>query len=138
MMHELKVFLCLVPIIFLIDYLWLGNIMSRFYLTELGQMAREKDGAFAPIIWAAVLVYALIPLGIVLFVLPGLPAENFVIPALGKGLLFGLVMYGIYDMTNYSLVNNWSLKLSAVDIAWGGFLNAIGSLIGKYIDNWLS
>ena len=79
-----------------------------------------------------------IPLGIVLFVLPGLPPDNFVIPALGKGLLFGLVMYGIYDMTNYSLVKNWSLKLSAVDIAWGGFLNAVGSLLGKYIDNWLA
>ena len=68
-MHELKVYFCLVPIIFLIDYLWLGNIMSNFYLKELGSMAREKNGAFAPVIWAAVLVYALIPLGIVLFVL---------------------------------------------------------------------
>ena len=137
-MHELKVFLCLVPIFFLIDYLWLGNIMSRFYLKELGPMAREKDGAFAPVIWAAVLVYTLIPLGIVYFVLPGLPTEGFILPTLGKGFFFGIVLYGVYDMTNYSLVNNWSLKLSAVDIAWGGFINAIASLIGKYIDNWLT
>lgn len=137
-MHELKVYLILLPIIFLIDYLWLGQIMSRFYLQELGAMAREKNGAFSPVIWAAVLVYALIPLGIVLFVLPGLPVENFVLATLGKGFLFGIVLYGVYDMTNYSLLNNWSLKLSAVDIAWGGFLNAMGSLAGKYIDNWLS
>ena len=137
-MHELKVYLCLVPIFFLIDYLWLGNLMSRFYLNELGPMAREKDGAFAPVIWAAVLVYVLIPLGIVLFVLPGLPAENFIFAALGKGFLFGIVLYGVYDMTNYSLLNNWSPKLAAVDIAWGGFINAVASLIGKYIDNWLA
>lgn len=137
-MHELKVYLCLVPIIFVIDYLWLGNIMSNFYLKELGSMAREKNGAFAPVIWAAVLVYALIPLGIVIFVLPGLPVENFFLPTLGKGFLFGIVLYGVYDMTNYSLVNNWSLKLSAVDIVWGGSLNAMGSLAGKYLDNWIS
>ncbi len=137
-MHELKVYLCLVPLIFVIDYLWLGNIMSNFYLKELGSMAREKNGAFAPVIWAAVLVYALIPLGIVLFVLPGLPIENFFLPTLGKGFLFGIVLYGVYDMTNYSLVNNWSLKLAAVDIVWGGSLNAMGSLAGKYISNWIS
>lgn len=137
-MHELKVFLILFPIFFLIDYLWLGRIASRFYLAELGAMAREKNGAFSPIIWAVVLVYVFIPLGIVLFVLPGLPAENFILPTLGKGFLFGLVLYVVYDMTNYSLVNNWSLKLSVVDIAWGGFINSVASLIGKYIDNWLS
>lgn len=137
-MHVLKVFLALVPIFFLIDYLWLGNIMSRFYLAELGEMAREKNGAFAPVVWAAAIVYVLIPLGIVLFVLPGLPAENFILPALAKGFLFGIVLYGVYDMTNYSLLNSWSLKLTAVDILWGGFVNSVASLIGKFLDNWFT
>ena len=41
-------------------------------------------------------------------------------------------------MTNYSLVNNWSLKLSVVDIAWGGFINSVASLIAKYLEIWLT
>jgi uncharacterized membrane protein len=134
MLHALKIYLCLIPIFFLIDYLWLGKIMSRFYLQELGTMARKSGDNFAPVIWAAVIVYLLIPLGIVLFVVPTIADSNFVLPALFKGFIYGIVLYGVYDMTNHSLLQNWSLKMSAVDMAWGGFINSVATLAGKYLD----
>lgn len=137
MMHELKVYLCLIPIFFIIDYLWLGKIMSRFYLNELGPMARVLNNNFAPVIWAAILVYLLIPLGIVLFVLPGIPDQNFFFPALIKGMLYGLILYGVYDMTNHSLLQNWSIKMSMVDMAWGAFINSVATVAGKYLDVFL-
>ncbi len=137
MIHDLKVYLCLIPIFFLIDYIWLGKIMSGFYLKELGPMARVSNNNFDPVIWAAIVVYLLIPLGIVVFVLPGLPDQNFMIPALLKGMLFGLVLYGVYDMTNHSLLQNWPMKMSIVDMAWGAFINSVATLIGKNIDVFL-
>jgi len=137
MIHDLKVYLCLIPIFFIIDYLWLGKIMSRFYLTELGPMARVLNNNFAPVIWAAIIVYLLIPLGIVLFVLPSIPDQNFVFPALVKGMLYGLILYGVYDMTNHSLLQNWSIKMSMVDMAWGAFINSIATLAGKHLDVFL-
>ena len=137
MIHDLKVYLCLIPIFFLIDYIWLGKIMSGFYLKELGTMARVTNNNFDPVIWAAVVVYLLIPLGIVVFVLPGLPDQNFIIPALLKGMLYGLVLYGVYDMTNHSLLQHWPMKMSMVDMAWGAFINSVATLIGKNIDVFL-
>jgi uncharacterized membrane protein len=134
MLHGLKIYLCLVPIFFLIDYLWLGKIMSRFYLKELGPMARISNDNFDPVIWAAVIVYLLIPLGIVVFVLPGISDQCFVLPSLRRGMIFGFVLYGVYNMTNHSLLQSWPIKMSIVDIAWGGFINSVGTLIGKYLD----
>ena len=36
--------------------------------------------------------------------------------------LFGLIIYGVYDMTNMALFKKWSLILSILDIFWGGIL----------------
>lgn len=108
--------------------------MSRFYLKELSTMARVSNNNFDPIIWAAIIVYLLIPLGIVLFVLPSIADQDFIFPALFKGMLYGFILYGVYDMTNHSLLQNWSIKISIVDIAWGGFINGTATIAGKYFD----
>jgi uncharacterized membrane protein len=137
-MTLLKTYLLLLPILFLIDYIWLGKLMGPFYVRELGPLARSAGNGFAPVVWAAVLVYLLIPLGIVIFVLPMLPAEGFVLPALGYGLLYGLILYGVFDMTNYSLLANYSLKMAVVDICWGGFLNSTATLCAAVIKRMIS
>ena len=69
-----------------------------------------------PHIGAAVVVYLLIPLGIVLFALPRVSPEHLVSSALLWGFLFGIVLYGVYDMTNYSVLAKWPIKLVVVDI----------------------
>jgi uncharacterized membrane protein len=111
MAHFLKVYLLLIPVLFAIDFLWLGVAMPNFYKTELGPLARTVDGALTPVRWAAIMVYLLIPLGIVLF--------------------------GVYDMTNYSLVEGWPLRMAIVDILWGGVLCAAGTVIAALLDRRL-
>ena len=39
-----------------------------------------------------------------------------------EALLFGLVIYGVYETTTYSLLKNWDLKTVFIDTAWGGIL----------------
>jgi uncharacterized membrane protein len=41
-----------------------------------------------------------------------------------EGGLLGLLIYGIYDGTNYGIFKNWSIKTFIIDIVWGGFLFA--------------
>ena len=36
--------------------------------------------------------------------------------------LFGLVIYGVYESTNYAIFSNWSLEALALDTVWGGVL----------------
>ena len=135
-MHTLKVYGAILPVFLAIDFLWLGVIMSKFYKEELGVLARISDGALTPVIWAAAVVYVLIPLGVVLFALPRVSPEHMLSSALFWGFIYGIVLYGVYDMTNYSLVNKWPLRMSLVDIVWGGFINAAVTYVAAVFDRW--
>ena len=137
MWHSLKVFLFLPPLLFALDYLWLGIFASDLYKKELGAFLRMSGTSLQPIIWAALVVYIAIPAGIILFVLPRVAADNFVGSALLWGSLYGIVVYTVYDMTNYSLVRDWPLRVALIDIFWGGLLNAIGAVVAAWLDRWL-
>lgn len=137
MWHSVKVFLFLPPLLFALDYVWLGVFASDLYKKELGSFLRMSGTALQPIVWAALLVYLALPLGIVLFVLPRIPADNFAGYALLWGALYGMVVYTVYDMTNYSLVRDWPLRVALIDICWGGVLNAIGAVAAAWLDRWL-
>lgn len=137
MWHSIKTYLFLPPILFALDYIWLGIFASSLYKKELGGFLRMSGDALQPIIWAALLVYIAIPAGIVLFALPRVSAESVVGSSLFWGALYGIIVYTIYDMTNYSLLRGWPLRMSLIDIGWGGFLNAAGTLVAAYLDRWL-
>lgn len=69
-MHNLKLFAIILPVFLLLDLVWLGLLAKGFYSHELGELARRQGAALAPRWGAAILVYLLIPGGIVLFVRP--------------------------------------------------------------------
>ena len=137
MWHSLKVFLVLPPLLLALDYVWIGIVASELYKRELGPFLRMSGTALQPILWAALVVYLAIPLGIVLFVLPRVSADNLIPSALLWGAVYGLVVYTIYDMTNYSLVNGWPLRVALIDILWGGVLSALGSAAAAWLDRWI-
>jgi uncharacterized membrane protein len=137
MWHSVKVFLFLPPLLFALDYVWLGIFASKLYTRELGPLLRMSGTDMQPIVWAAVVVYLAIPLGILLFVLPRVNGDNLTGSALLWGALYGIVVYTVYDMTNYSLVRDWPLRVAMIDICWGGVLNAIGALAAAWLDRWL-
>jgi uncharacterized membrane protein len=103
-----------------LDFVWLGVLMNEFYKTELGPLARLSGSNFAPVWWAAFAVYGVLVTGIVVFVLPR--AEGQPRRALGFGALMGVVTYGTYDFTAYSVLAGWSLRMTLVDIAWGAVI----------------
>jgi len=135
-MHVLKVYAAILPIFLAVDFLWLGVVMSKFYKDELGALARVSNGALTPVLWAAGVVYILIPLGVVLFALPRVSQEHMASTALFWGFIFGVVLYGVYDMTNYALVSKWSLRMSIVDILWGGAINSLITYVAALFDRW--
>lgn len=36
--------------------------------------------------------------------------------------LLGLSIYGVYDLTNYSIFNKWNIQAVIMDTLWGGIL----------------
>lgn len=94
-----------------------------------------SDGAIAPNLWAALLVYVLIAALVVLFVVP--KASSLGAAALW-GALAGLILYGVYDLTNMSFLKDWTWAAALPDIAWGTFMVGVLSAALWQLDKALS
>jgi uncharacterized membrane protein len=108
----------------LLDGVWLGLLMKNFYRDQLAPIVRLANGGIAPHWPAAFVVYVLLGTGIALFVIPRAPT---VALAAVYGALFGLVVYGVYDFTNYSTLRQWPFVLTLADVAWGTAATAAAS-----------
>jgi uncharacterized membrane protein len=129
------IFLFFVTVIsvFIMDMIWLGFIAKNLYAENIGMLLRKSGETMTPIWWAAVVVYVCITLGILFFVLPKAHGDYFL--ALACGALLGVVTYGIYDFTNYSILANWRWKITLIDFTWGIVLCGLSSLFAAFIQN---
>lgn len=120
----IKLYLIALPVFFAIDMIWLGVIAKTFYRTQIGTLMNTNVN------WiAAIIFYLIFIAGLVTFV---------IIPAIEKwsllhtiffGLLFGLVCYATYDLTNLAIAKDWPILVTIVDLAWWAILAASVSAI---------
>ena len=71
---------------------------------------------------AAAAVYVLMVFAVWFFAVR--PATSWV-EAAGRGAAIGLVMYGLYDLTNYATLTRYPLHFTLSDMAWGTALCAV-------------
>jgi uncharacterized membrane protein len=124
-----KAYLLLLPIFAVIDLTYLGFLMTWFYSEELGTLARRSGESLSPRWIPALIVYLLIPAGIILFVRPQLTAGDPLTKAILWGALYGLVVYGVYDFTNRATLEKYSLRLTLADTAWGIVLCSVSTAL---------
>lgn len=114
-----------------LDALWLGFIAKATYQQAIGHLMAEQ-----PKLIAALVFYALYPLGLLIFAM----APQAEAPALGRtivmGALFGFFAYGTYDLSNLATLKGWPVPLTLIDIAWGTSLSAAAAAAGKAALNW--
>jgi uncharacterized membrane protein len=113
-----------------LDGVWLGLLMKNFYREQLAPIVRLADGAIAPNWPSAFLVYIFLGTGIALFVIPRAPTVPL---AAAYGALFGLVVYGVYDFTNYSTLRQWPFVLALADLAWGAVASAACAAVVRMV-----
>lgn len=70
----------------------------------------------------AILVYILLVFGLNYFIL------NEKRP-IRDAFLLGLVIYGVFDLTNMAIFDKWNIKSVVIDTMWGGILFALTTLI---------
>ena len=99
-----------------LDGLWLGLVMKDFYRTQLAPIARMADGGLAPVWSVAWIIYVLLGAGVGIFVIPRATSVS---SAAMLGALLGLVIYGVYDLTNYSTLAQWPAAVTIADMVWG-------------------
>jgi uncharacterized membrane protein len=113
-----------------IDFLFLGTVAKGFFTAQVGDMLGEIR--MAP----AVLFYLLYVAGVLIFV-SGPVAATWQTTLL-YGALFGFFCYMTFELTNMSLLKQWSYTVVVVDIAWGTFVTALASTLGLLITNWIA
>ncbi len=118
--HDLLLFLFALVSYLIIDYFWL-SLMKSFYVGEMAGTIRKKF-----LVFPGFLVYVLLAIGLVLFILPKEHAVWF-------GAFYGFLVYGTYNFTNLAILNGWTFRLAAVDIAWGVVLNTLVTVIVQTI-----
>ena len=122
-------FFVLSIIFLIIDVIWLSFAVKNFYKPNLiGIPMNDK-----PNLWAGMIFYLIYTLGLTLIILkPALYSES-VILALWTGIVFGVVAYATYNLTNMAFIQNWSLNVVIVDMIWGGILTGSASALTVYI-----
>jgi uncharacterized membrane protein len=53
-----------------------------------------------------------------------------------EAFLLGLFVYGIYELTNYSLFKKWSINMVIMDTLWGGVLFFITTFLVYKAEKW--
>ena len=125
---DVRNYFILLFIFLAIDMFWLTVIAKKLYAEKLGYLMAPKANLIAALIF-----YLLFVVGMQFFVVnPALTADSWKL-ALFPGLLFGLVTYATYDLTNLATIRDWPLLITGIDLLWGSFVTGVTSLLGFFI-----
>lgn len=124
MLDLLKPFAAGLATFLALDLVWIGVVANQFYKRELAGLARMDGENFAIRLGPALVLYPLIILGLQVFALPRAEPGHPLSAALWGG-LFGLIGYGVYDLTNYATLTQFTLRMTVVDMCWGFVLSAV-------------
>lgn len=108
-----------------IDSIYLKFIALDFFKEVLGSQLKSNIDLFSGFI-----VWFLIALGSYFFVYRHYKIISDVIL---YGAIFGFILYGVYELTNYAIFRSWTLKLVLIDLIWGVILNIIVALYWHFV-----
>ena len=109
-----------------LDFCWIGLFMGGQYnrmvpLIQGSKMVMNYYSAF--------LAYLLMIVGLQVFVIPNINPRKLLTSSLKYGFLFGIILYGVYDLTAGAVFKKWDFKLAIMDILWGGLVYFLTCLI---------
>ena len=111
------------------EIIWLSFSIRYFYMPNLKAIPLNQK----PVIWAGFLFYLLYVIGLTLIILRPALHDLSVSTALWTGIIFGVVAYGTYNLTNMAVIKDWSPTVVFVDMFWGGSLTAVSATSGIYL-----
>lgn len=133
--HFIKLFVVSLPILIILDIVWLGVLMQDTYKKYLAPFARMSNGKMQIDYFAGLAVWSLIVVGAIVFVLPRTAGYG-MLATFAFGALYGLILYGVYDLTNFAIIKDWPLTITLVDMAWGAVLNGVLAVILKWVNSY--
>jgi uncharacterized membrane protein len=120
-----KVILLFSAIVFVVlDFLYL-NLIKGYFETQIVKVQGEK---MTVNFLGVAICYILLIIGLNYFIIE--PKKS-----VYDAFLLGIVIYGVYETTNYSLFKKWSILTVLIDTLWGGVLFASTTFLSKQVRN---
>lgn len=116
------IFLLSSIIFIVIDFFYL-NLMKPYFENQVMKIQGSK---LKLNLLGIILCYLFLIIGLNYFIIK--PKKS-----VYDAFLFGLVIYGVYETTNYALLKDWSIITVFIDTLWGGILFATTTYIIKLI-----
>ena len=122
MLKYLGIYFSFLISLIVVDMIWLLVIAKTMYRDSMGDLMADE-----PKLAAGIAFYVLYAIGVCIFVLMPAINKQSRFDAVLYGALFGFFCYMTYDLTNLSVIRNFSTQLAFIDIAWGSFATAVVS-----------
>lgn len=122
----LAIFIATSGLVFLIaDAVMLSFVIAPLFRSNLGDTMIEGLR-----IGPAIAFYLLYMAGLTYFA--GIPAlrEGAAMPALMNGAVMGLIAYGTYELTSWTVMRDWQPQMVLTDMIWGAVLSGVSAYIG--------
>lgn len=129
---DIVLFIKILVLFLIVDGLWLKLFMGPSYHKMIPKI---QNSPMKTKLWTAICAYLLLGIGIYYLVIPHIKKESRYRDSIFYGGIFGLVVYGVYDFTAGSVLDQWDMKLAILDILWGMFVCAIVPVILLYLDD---
>jgi uncharacterized membrane protein len=119
-------FLMLISAIVLIsiDFIYL-NLIKDYFFNQIKSVQGSQPNIN---LLGAAICYIFLIVGINYFIIK--PRKS-----VSDAFLLGIVIYGVYETTNYALFKNWSMLTVIIDTLWGGILFASTTYIVNLLRN---
>lgn len=122
----LTLYIATATVFLILDAIMLTFVMKPLFTRHIGPLMAEPI-RIAP---AALFYLAYVAGQIYLVSLPAIKTGSpIVLPALA----IGLMAYGTYEFTSWSIMKDWHWQMVAADVTWGGVLTALSAWAGVTI-----
>lgn len=129
----LKVYAVALAAFLVVDAVWIIAFAGPLYQKKIGHLLADSVN------WiAAVIFYLMFIAGLVFFaVRPVIKNEIPAASGLFKSVIFGLMTYGTFSLTNLALIDTWPVSMAIVDMIWGMTVSVlvgwVSINVGKYL-----
>ncbi len=131
--QEFKVLLISFASFIVLDFLWLGLVMSEYNVEQLRLVGNfDKNGQFKMNYLPALGAYFLMSLAVAIYLSPNISVSRSKRTTFFWGAGLGLIIYGVFDLTNLAILKNYPIWFIFPDIAWGGSVFGMVCLIVRW------
>ena len=126
-MRIVKSYIAALVAFLVVDLVWISAYVIGYYEREVGALLREEPNMAAAVVFYLGYIAGVLALA----TLPALEARSPRV-AVVRGAVLGAVAYGTYTVTNYAMIEGWTLGLVISDVIWGAFLTGLTAFVGYF------